>query len=98
MKTDHEDLLTRTTHRSLIPMVTTTCRHRRGAVLKGRSRTVIDDSGSLAITAWTCSDCGELFEEIHILSRNGKSAHRPIRYSVAPQNMNKGSQPVSGRH
>lgn len=59
------------------------CRHRRGAVATGRSRTVLDDSGTLAITAWTCADCGELVEEVHILSHDGKSESCPVRYTVS---------------
>lgn len=59
------------------------CRHRPGAVLQGSRRTVIDDSGSLAITAWTCAECGELIEEMRILSREGQPEQRPTRYAVA---------------
>ncbi len=53
--------------------------------MQGRSRTVIDDSGSLAITAWTCADCGELIEELRILSRDGTVPRPSSRYVVAPQ-------------
>lgn len=48
------------------------CKHQREHSLDGMTRTVIDDSGSLAITAWTCADCEELIEEIYILSRYGR--------------------------
>jgi hypothetical protein len=69
-------------HRQIVPF-TAACRHRSGAVASGRSRTVLDDSGSLAITAWTCTDCGELIEEIRILSPEGRSEARPVRYTVS---------------
>jgi hypothetical protein len=61
------------------------CAHRGGLWMSSRRRTVVDDSGSLAITAWTCADCGELIEEIRILSRDGRPGLRPIRYAVAGQ-------------
>ena len=61
------------------------CTHREGRVLNGRSRTVTDDSGSLAITAWTCARCGGLIEEIRILSQDGKADRHRIRYAVRPQ-------------
>ena len=59
------------------------CAHRGGLWMSGRKRTVVNESGSLAITAWTCADCGELIEEIRILSRDGRPGSRPIRYAVA---------------
>lgn len=46
-----------------------TCDHKAHGVMSGTSRTVLDDSGSLAITAWTCSKCGRVFEEIRILTQ-----------------------------
>lgn len=61
------------------------CGHLRRTFLSGASRTVMDESGSLAITAWTCADCGGLIEEVHILSGGGMSGHRPIRQAVARQ-------------
>jgi hypothetical protein len=61
------------------------CSHQGGKRVDGRSRTVLDESGSLAITAWTCAACGGLFEEIHILSDDGKTDRRGIRYAVRPQ-------------
>ena len=48
------------------------------------TRTVIDDSGSLAITAWTCVICSKVIEEIQILSRDGTAQQHKIRYTVAP--------------
>lgn len=67
------------TARGLLRVV---CEHRRGAFLSGPVRTVHDDSGSLAITAWTCAACGRLIEEIRILSPNGNTRQRPIRWAV----------------
>lgn len=59
------------------------CSHRRDASLMGAIRTAVDDSGSLAITAWTCASCGDLVEEIQILSRQHGTQPAPIRYVVA---------------
>ena len=58
------------------------CHYCREAVLEGASRTVLDDSGSLAITAWTCGRCGGLSEEICLLAKDGQARARPIRYVV----------------
>ncbi|HSE58873.1 MAG TPA: hypothetical protein VLA99_09240 [Nitrospiraceae bacterium] len=74
------------------------CAHLRRKFLNGTSRTVMDESGSLAITAWTCADCGGLIEEVHILPRDGLSVRRPIRYAVARQQAFKQAHPVSGRN
>lgn len=63
------------------------CDHRKGRVFNKTYRTVIDDSGSLAITAWTCAMCDDLVEEIRLLSRNGISQLHPIRYTVASRAM-----------
>ena len=53
--------------------------------VRGRTgRTVFDDSGALAITAWTCAKYGGVIEEIRIMARGGKTQPRPIRYAVAP--------------
>lgn len=61
------------------------CRHRRSPLSNEPIRTVVDDSGSLAITAWTCTLCGNLIEELHFLSRDGTAQPYPIRHAVAPQ-------------
>jgi hypothetical protein len=71
------------------------CRHRRSSSPAGSGRTVTDDSGSLAITVWSCALCGDLVEEIHLLSRGGKSQPYPIRYAVAPQPVIGGQASVS---
>lgn len=60
------------------------CRHCYDTVIGGTSRTVLDDSGTLAITAWTCARCGGVIEEIRIMAQDGKAQPRPIRYAVAP--------------
>ncbi len=61
------------------------CRHGQADRAAGPVRTVVDDSGSLAITAWTCAACGNLIEELHLLSRDGKTQPYPIRRAVASQ-------------
>jgi len=60
------------------------CRHGYDTVMGGRGRTVLDDSGTLAITAWTCAKCGGVIEEVRIMAQGGKAQPRPIRYAVAP--------------
>ena len=64
------------------------CDHRNNELLNQTSRTVVDDSGSLAITAWTCLKCGGVVEEIRILTQDGKARTRPIRFAVAPPHGN----------
>lgn len=60
------------------------CRHCYDTVMSERGRTVLDDSGTLAITAWTCTTCGGVIEEVCIMVQDGKAQPRPIRYAVAP--------------
>jgi len=60
------------------------CESCHGIMMNGSSRTVLDDTGSLAITAWRCSSCDGVIEEIQILSRYGKAQPRSIRYAVQP--------------
>jgi hypothetical protein len=61
------------------------CLSCREAIIGGTSRTVVDDNGSLAITAWSCSKCGGVIEEIRLLAQDGTARPRPIRYAVVPQ-------------
>jgi hypothetical protein len=58
------------------------CRYCRDTGIGEPSRTVLDDSGSLAITAWTCARCGGVIEEIRIVAQDRKARPRPIRYAV----------------
>jgi len=53
-------------------------------IRSGGSRTVLDDSGTLAITAWRCPGCGGVIEEIHLLSRYGNASRHRILHAVAP--------------
>jgi hypothetical protein len=54
-------------------------------VMRKRSgRTVLDESGSLAITAWRCLSCQSVTEELFVLSRDRRVQPRRIRYAVAP--------------
>ena len=70
------------------------CRYCRGIVTGKTSRTVLDDSGSLAITAWTCSRCDGVIEEIRILTQDRKAQPRPIRYAVASPYSRSPAQPA----
>ncbi len=78
-------------NRRFVSMATTAtssrvnCRHGEADRVAGAVRTVVDDGGSLAITAWTCAACGNLIEELHLLSRGGKTQPYPIRRAVASQ-------------
>lgn len=60
------------------------CRHCYDTAMAGRGRTVLDDSGTLAITAWTCTRCGGVIEEVRIMVQGGKAQPCPIRYAVTP--------------
>jgi hypothetical protein len=60
------------------------CRHCYDTIMGERGRTVLDDSGTVAITAWTCATCGGVIEEVRIMGQDGKAQLRPIRYAVAP--------------
>jgi hypothetical protein len=69
-------------HNSVAPLP---CHYCHKAVFAGTSRTVLDDKGSLVITAWTCGGCGTVNEQIGILLKSGQVISRPNRYVVAPQ-------------
>ena len=73
------------------------CRHGHDALIGGRGRTVLDDSGTLAITAWTCARCGGVIEEIRIMVQDGKAQPRPIRCAVAPLRLTGLPAPVAQR-
>jgi len=71
------------------------CRHCYNTVISGRGRTVLDDSGTLAITAWTCARCGGVIEEIRIMVQDEKAQPRPIRYAVTPPHSTGRPAPVA---
>ena len=73
------------------------CRYCRDTVGGRSSRTVLDDSGSVSITAWTCARCGAVIEEIRILAQDGQARPRPIRYTVAPLRSTGRSAPIAHR-
>jgi len=73
------------------------CRHYCNTVVGGKGRTVLDDSGTLAITAWTCARCGGVIEEIRIMVQDGKAQPRPIRYAVAAPHSTGRPVPVAHR-
>jgi hypothetical protein len=66
------------------PVVSALCHYCHKTVFAGASRTVLDDNGLLAITAWTCGECDSVNQEIGILSKDGQVIPRPNRYVVAP--------------
>jgi len=74
----------------------TACRHCYATVIGGTGRTVLDDSGTLAITAWTCARCGRVIEEVRIMVQDGKTQLRPIRYAMAPPHST--GRPTPGAH
>lgn len=73
------------------------CRHGYDTAMGGRGRTVLDDSGTLAITAWTCTRCGGVIEEVRIMVQGGKTQQRPTRYAVAPPHSTGRPAPVAQR-
>jgi hypothetical protein len=74
------------------------CNYCHKTVIPGASRTVLDDNGSLAITAWTCGKCGSVNEEIGILSEDGQVIPRPRQYVVAPHRRLLNGMSRSGSH
>jgi hypothetical protein len=60
------------------------CDHCHRVMTRRSSRTVLDESGSLAITAWRCVGCQSVTEELFVLSRDCWAQPRRIRYAVAP--------------
>ena len=73
------------------------CRHSYDMAMGGRGRTVLDDNGTLAITAWICARCGGVIEEVRIMVQGGKAQPRPIRYAVAPPHSTGRPAPVARR-
>jgi hypothetical protein len=51
------------------------CRHGYDMVMRGRGRTVLDDSRTLAITAWTCARCGGVIEEVALWCKAERRNH-----------------------
>ena len=79
------------------PVVLALCNYCHKSVIPGASRTVLDDNGSLAITAWTCRKCGSVNEEIGMLAKNGQLIPRPNRYVVVTATVD-GGIPRNGLH
>jgi hypothetical protein len=71
------------------------CRHWYDTVMSGQGRTVLDDSGTLAIMAWTCAGCGGVIEEVRLMVQGEKAQPRPIRYAVAPPHSTGRPAPVA---
>jgi len=57
------------------------CERCNGIMMRRSNRTVLDDSGSLAITAWHCPRCQGIMEELFV--RDRRAPLRRIRYTVA---------------
>lgn len=72
-------------------MVRSRCRHRQNRPAQGPVRTVVDDSGSLAITAWTCADCGDLIEELRILPSEHLGSSSLVVAAVASKHRVRGA-------
>ena len=64
-------------------VVSASCHCCHKTVIAKASRTVLDDNGSLAITAWTCGECHSVNQEISILSEGGQVI-TTNRYVVGP--------------
>jgi hypothetical protein len=73
------------------------CQHCYDTVMGGRGRTVLDDSGILAITAWTCATCGGVLEKVRIMVQGRKTHLRPIRYAETPRHSMGRPAPVAQR-
>ena len=57
------------------------CECCNGIMMRRSNQTVLDDSGSLAITAWKCPRCQGIMEELFV--RDRRAPLRRIRYTVA---------------
>lgn len=73
------------------------CPHCYDAAMGGRKRAVLDDSGTLAITAWTCAKCGGVIEEVRMMMQGRKSHPRPIRCAETPRHSIGRQAPVAQR-
>lgn len=60
------------------------CDHCHRVMRRRSSRTMLDERGSIAITAWRCVGCQSDTEELLVLSRDRREEPRRIRYAVAP--------------
>jgi DNA-directed RNA polymerase subunit RPC12/RpoP len=59
------------------------CEHCSRMIVTKKSRTMMNDYGSLAVTAWRCARCGGITEEVRVLEpAAGGEAYRS-RYAVA---------------
>jgi hypothetical protein len=84
--------------RNLLPQKNqVACRHWHDMAIGGRGRTVLDDSGTLAIRAWTCARCGGVIEEVRIMMQGGKAQPRPVRYAVTPPRSTVRPAPIAQR-
>jgi hypothetical protein len=59
------------------------CRHWYDKVMGGWGRTVLDDSGTLAITAWICAKCGGVIEEVRIMMKRAATSDSIRRGATA---------------
>jgi hypothetical protein len=41
---------------------------------------VLDNGGSLGVTAWLCRNCGNVVQQVFVLARGGKARFRSSRY------------------
>ena len=53
-------------------------------MVRGHSYDLLDDGGSLNVSAWRCVGCGDSMEEILTSPQNGGGESRRIRYAVRP--------------
>ena len=56
----------------------------RKMMIEKQSHDFLDDGPPMTLKAWRCGSCGNMMEEIQILSRGGKKLSRRFRYVVRP--------------
>ena len=67
------------------------CPHCFDVVMGGRSRSALDDSGTVAITPWNCAECGGVIEEASMIMHGRTSGER--RFDAPRSHEN----PITGR-
>jgi hypothetical protein len=56
------------------------CEHCHRIRMKRSSRTILDESGSLAVTLWRCPRCEGVIEELCVVARDARAQPHRIRY------------------
>lgn len=58
------------------------CSRCPGVMARDRSYELLDDSGQFRFSAWRCTRCGSMIEEILTRIKGGRGRSRRLRYAV----------------